>query len=197
MKSIFTAAAIAVTLVATPALAQDETGHGGFTFGVVTGYDHATLSAFDLKDSRDGVVYGGIVGYDQNVGQATFGVEAEVSGSSVKDTLGDYKLTAGRDIYAGVRAGYAVSPRVSLYVKGGYTNTRAKLNYDDGKARAAWATNIDGFRVGGGVEVEVSAPIFVRLEYRYSDYGRTYYQGEDIYISARRQQVVGAIVTHF
>jgi outer membrane immunogenic protein len=47
------------------------------------------------------------------------------------------------------------------------------------------------------VEVAVSQPIVARLEYRYSDYGRTHIEGQDTGISIRRHQVVAALVTRF
>jgi outer membrane immunogenic protein len=86
-----------------------------------------------------------------------------------------------------------VNPQVSVYAKGGYTN--ARLNLEDGNT--SYGFNNGGFRLGGGVEVAVSQPIVARLEYRYSDYGRTHIEGQDTGISIRRHQVVAALVTRF
>ena len=37
-------------------------------------------------------------------------------------------MKAGRDLYAGGRVNFAVSPTANLYVKGGYTNARFKAD---------------------------------------------------------------------
>lgn len=198
MKNFFAlGAAVAIFACAAPAMAQEADHNGGFTFGVVSGYDHVTASAQGAKDSKDGVLYGAIVGYDQDLGQATVGVEAEIDGSSVKDSLGYESLKAGRDIYVGARAAYVITQQVSVYAKAGYTNARIRYDYNDGEVAYRYAFNTDGFRLGAGLEVAVSKPILARIEYRYSDYGHTYVANVDTGISARRQQVVAALVTRF
>lgn len=190
-------AAVATFACAAPAMAQEADHNGGFTFGVVSGYDHVTLATQGEKGSKDGVLFGAIVGYDQNLGQATVGVEAEIDGSSVKDSAGNESLKAGRDIYVGARAAYVINPQVSAYAKAGYTNARVRYDYNDGEVAYRYAFNTDGFRLGAGLEVAVSKPILARIEYRYSDYGRTYIEGVDTGISMRRHQVVAALVTRF
>ena len=194
MKKIFAlGVATAAVACATPAAARDVANRGGFSVGVVGGYDHVTLAVPGDKGSKDGFVYGIVAGYDYNLGQGSLGVEAEVDGSTTKERNGSVALKAGRDLYAGVRAAYAVNPQVSVYAKGGYTN--ARLNLEDGNT--SYGFNNGGFRLGGGVEVAVSQPIVARLEYRYSDYGRTHIEGQDTGISIRRHQVVAALVTRF
>lgn len=194
MKNIFIlGAATAAFACAAPAMAQDASDRGHFTFGVVGGYDHVTLELQGDKGSKDGFVYGIVGGYDYNLGQGSLGVEAEIDGSTVKESDGSVALKAGRDLYAGVRAAYAVDPQVSVYAKGGYTNARLHVDAGD----FGYGFNNGGFRVGGGVEVAVSQPILARVEYRYSDYGRSYIEGQNTGVSVRRHQVVAALVTRF
>ncbi len=57
----------------------------------------------------------------------------------------------------------AISPTANLYVKGGYTNARIKV---DGLGGA----NGDGFRLGAGAQFSLSGKAYVGGEYRYSNY---------------------------
>jgi len=194
MKKIFALGAATVAFAcAAPAMAQEVANHSGFTVGVVGGYDHVTLAVQGDKGSKDGFVYGVVAGYDYAMGQGSVGVELGADGSPVKESDGTVALKAGRDLYAGVRAAYAVNPQVSVYAKGGYTNARLHLDYGN----TGYGFNNGGFRLGGGVEVAVSQPIVARVEYRYSDYGHTYIEGQNTGISVRRHQVVAALVTRF
>ncbi|KEZ12139.1 Opacity protein precursor [Sphingobium yanoikuyae] len=84
-------------------------------------------------------------------------------------------LLADRDLYIGARIGFAVSPNMLLYAKGGYTNARLKLRYSLDGDSASIGDNIDGYRIGGGAEF-TNGSNFARLEYRYSDYGKYVYR---------------------
>ncbi len=76
------------------------------------------------------------------------------------------EVKAGRDLYAGGRATFAVSPTANLYLKGGYTNARFKAT--DGEDR--FAENVDGFRIGAGGQLTLAGKAYVGAEYRYSNY---------------------------
>ncbi|GHC93701.1 outer membrane protein [Novosphingobium pokkalii] len=193
MKKFFAlGAAMAAVACSAPAMAQDAEVQGGVSFGVVGGYDHVTLSGGGEKESKDGFAYGAVLGYDKVIGQGTVGVEAEIDGTTVKERNDVYSIKGGVDLYAGARAAYAVAPGLSVYAKAGYTNTRVRVDYGN-----RYGVNVDGFRVGGGVEAAVTKQIAARVEYRYSDYGHTYVANVDTGISARRQQVMAALVTRF
>jgi outer membrane immunogenic protein len=75
-------------------------------------------------------------------------------------------VKSGRDLYAGGRVSFAVSPTANLYVKGGYTNARFKA--DDGVDSVS--ENFDGYRLGAGGQLNVSGKAYVGAEYRYSNY---------------------------
>ena len=62
------------------------------------------------------------------------------------------------DLGVGARAGYAVSENVLAYTRVGYTNL------DFGRR------SVDGATIGGGFEVNVSDSMFVKAEYRYTDF---------------------------
>ena len=174
MKKLMFAALIAAG-VSMPALAQDKAPFSGPYVAGVVGYDHAKLSSIG---SDNGVLYGGIVGYDVNLNGLVLGVEGEFSDSNVKESVSDVfvlgdraSVKAGRDIYGGVRIGGAVANNVMLYAKGGYTNAKASAAYDDGVSVIGGSQKLDGYRLGAGLETTYSG-FTVRAEYRFSSYER-------------------------
>ncbi len=56
-----------------------------------------------------------------------------------------------------------------VYFKGGYSNLRVVGNFVDGGASVKEAINLDGYRIGGGAQIE-HGPLLARLEYHFSDY---------------------------
>jgi len=88
-------------------------------------------------------------------------------------TLADPRLClkSGRDLYAGGRIGTVLGGSTLLYAKAGYTNAQAKLTSDDGTGQITLdKSNLDGVRVGAGVEHAVGPRSYVKAEYRYSNY---------------------------
>ncbi|HEY9091794.1 outer membrane protein [Parasphingorhabdus sp.] len=178
MKKCVLVLAATAACVSTPALAQDASSFNGPYVGGVLGFDNVELEADGIKADDSGTIYGGVIGYDMNLGGFIVGAEAEYTESAVKETMpsvlvaGDQaRLSAGRDLYAGVRLGYEFAPNAMIYAKGGYTNAKAKLRYDDNAGSvSSFSDELDGYRIGGGLEATADK-LFVRLEYRYSDYG--------------------------
>ena len=180
----FLLAAVAAAAIATPALAQD----GPFTgprVGVIVGYDALQPGSTEDSDIRgdnqtaDGVVYGGDVGYDIAFRGLVLGAEGEVTGSTSKvnnnprdpNNFGYGRVKAGRDLYLGARVGTLLSPTTMLYAKAGYTNGRLDLTRNDSRITTGRHFNLDGYRVGAGLEHEIGRKAYVKAEYRYSNYG--------------------------
>lgn len=186
---------LASTALAAPAFAQDA-DFGGLKVGVVLGYDNVALEYEDLDSDKDGVLYGVTAGYDMDLGPAVIGIELEAADAGTQQRYTDLiyfgdsaRLAAGRDLYVGARVGVPLSRNLLVYAKGGYTNARVKLSYDDGAGfRYSDSDTLGGWRLGGGLELS-NAGSFARVEYRYSDYGE--YKIDDLAtgISASRQQV--------
>lgn len=193
-KFLLTAATVALGFgIAAPALAQDSPpppprdDHGAFDgprVGVLLGYDKLQPGRgpnSDISSDRkaDGLLYGGDIGYDKDFGKFVIGAEAEVTGSTgdvsnaptAAGALGYGQVKQGRDLYAGVRAGYKVSPTTLVYAKGGYTNGRLDLTANDGTVTTKAHYNLDGYRVGAGVEEAIGRRTYAKIEYRYSNYG--------------------------
>lgn len=190
MRNLVFAAMLAAT-VATPVFAQD----GGPSFtgprveGIV-GWDRAGNDRDRIGGvGRDsGVTYGVGVGYDRQFGNIVAGVDAELTDSSAKpDDIAGTRANFGRDIYVGGRIGTVVGGRTLLYAKAGYTNARAKLTSTVDGVTASDHTNLDGVRVGAGAEYALTGNMFLKAEYRYSNYQ----DGFD------RQQVVGGFGFRF
>ena len=173
MRSIVVAALLAASAAA-PALAQDRAPFTGARIEGLAGWDRVQNNGHD-----DGVHYGVGAGYDFQTSMGVVaGIEGEVSDSSTKQCAGAQSVAspelcakAARDLYVGGRVGKVIGDKTLLYAKAGYTNARAKLTSDNGTTRTTLgSTDLDGVRVGAGVEYAVAPNAFVKTEYRYSNY---------------------------
>jgi outer membrane immunogenic protein len=178
------AAAAAACLFASPALAQGSAtpaAPAGFRVEAIAGLDHPSIDG----QHADGLLYGAGVGFDLPVAQSvSIGLDGEISSSTAKKD----GLKAGRDFYAGGRVSFAVSPRLNLYAKGGYTNGRVKyLSGSSGMWIISSTSDLDGFRAGAGAEYRVAGNAYVGAEYRYSNYKQDF----------DRNQAVLTVGTHF
>ncbi|RIV88670.1 porin family protein [Aurantiacibacter xanthus] len=173
--------------LATPAMAQDGSAFTGPRIEGIIGYDSVRPgsttdidNADDIDQSIDDVAYGVGVGYDFAVGGAVLGLEGEWIESEAKTNYNTTNLTnfgvsnidAGRDLYVGVRAGVPVTPSTLLYAKGGYTNARMNVLATDNTTDVGTNVDLDGWRLGAGVEQQFGQNFFGKVEYRYSNYGK-------------------------
>lgn len=204
MKKIAIVAAIAAATFATPSFAKDEGLIQAYA-GPVVGWDHVRASVDDQSGSKDGFVYGGIIGVQTRAGGAgVLGLEAEIDGATTRYVEHDFaetgdtaKIKAGRDIYVGARAGFMAAPNTLLYVKGGYTNARVTASYSSSGGYESASENLDGYRLGAGAEFKMTDHVSFRGEYRYSHYGHLKYDGLDTGVSSQRHQIVFAAIYGF
>ncbi|WP_305095707.1 outer membrane protein [Croceibacterium aestuarii] len=210
--------ATAATATAVPAMAQDA-GFSGPWIAGVAGYDinkpgSSQVSAVDPDQdvNAEGAVYGAAVGYDFDMGNLVVGAEGELTDSTADSTYGNPYTTfglgsvdAGRDLYAGARVGYKMSPTTMLYAKGGYTNARFNYIGTDGTTEYSRHLDTDGYRLGAGVEHKFGSMAFGKLEYRYSNYkkGEVDFEASGVADSDRfdidtdRHQVVASVGVRF
>jgi outer membrane immunogenic protein len=175
MRKLIVVASLAAVSLATPALAQDGSPFTGVHIEGIAGWDRPQVP----NDHTNGIVYGVGAGYDFQAGRAVLGIEGEASDSSADKCVvgvaaaGDRLcVNAGRDLYVGGRIGALVAPTTLLYAKAGYTNARMNTDYTtvSGVGNFRVRDNLDGVRVGAGVEQAVGRNAYVKAEYRYSNY---------------------------
>lgn len=147
-------------ILAAPAAASEPVFTGPHV-SVVAGWDQTDIGP--SLPAREGLLYGLAAGYDWAAGPVRLGVEAEVNESSAEGTIGAVPQRVGRSLYLGGRFGVPIVGKALLYAKGGYANGRFS-------GPAPYTGN--GWRIGGGGELALTGQLFLRAEFRYSDYGR-------------------------
>lgn len=196
---ILAAAVLATSALAAPAFAQSAADNGftGPRAEAVVGWDRVEDSAGNGKS--DGVVYGGAIGYDHQVGNTVIGVEGEITGSTNSDRAnslivpGDYfRAKAGRDLYVGGRVGFLANDKTMIYAKAGYTNAQFRTRYQAGDVVTLDNFNADGWRLGAGAEVKLSGQTYAKAEYRYSNYNDS-----GVGVDAKRHQVLAGVGVRF
>lgn len=147
IRQALSVAALACAFAASsPAFAQD----GTYTFTGPRIGGHVGF-ADDDAIGTEAFTFGVNAGYDFAIG------ERVIAGATVEyqDSTED---GFSRDLSATARVGGRVGDRVLIYGLAGYTNLRVV------------GINLDGVRVGAGVEVAANRNVYVNAEYRYSNY---------------------------
>lgn len=174
------AAALSGGVVAAPARA--ETFNGPYV-GAQIGYNHdrvarsapdaTTLDQPGTKDALNLGVYGGynfrlrhriILGAE---GGVSFTTSDRITAPSGAATV---SIDPQRQFDIGARAGYLVTDKTLLYVRGGYTNLRVRTT--DTVPASSTVRDLDGWNIGGGAERAITDHISARVEYRYNHLGR-------------------------
>ena len=184
-------AAATTAAFAVPAAAQDNPAFTGPRVEALVGYDWVRPGSTvdidnndDVNQTIDNITYGVGAGYDFSTGGAVFGVEGEYMWSEAKSRYstanftgyGIDEVSARNDLYVGARAGILASPSMLVYVKGGYTNARLSVVTTDNLTNVADKAHLDGWRVGAGVEKAFGNNLFVKGEYRYSNYEKAKFE---------------------
>lgn len=190
MRKMILAVLLAGT-VASPALAQpagEASPFTGLRVEGLAGYD--SLRSGDRDDdgvdsnenngdeSVDGIAFGVGVGYDFDLGGVVAGVEGEFTESTgeqdTDETVDGVNFTSGfetgRDLYIGGRIGFRAAPSTLVYAKAGYTNTSIEANIEGDGERFEFDSNVDGYRLGAGIEQLFGPNAYGKVEYRYSKY---------------------------
>ncbi len=174
MRTIVSAALVSAIALAAPAAAQERAPFTGPRAEAVVGFDRVQADG----GHQDGVSYGGQIGYDFQSGFGLIGIEGEATGSTTDacDGVGSAAnpnlcVKAGRDLYAGARIGTVLGENTLLYGKVGYTNARVRLTSNNGTSTSTlYGANLDGVRVGAGLEHKFGGNFYGKAEYRYSNY---------------------------
>ena len=199
MNTKFLFASVAALVIATPAMAQETPAEfkGGARIEARAGVDDVVMKASGNSESKVGFVYGTELGYDYAT-QSGFviGAYAGIEGATTKDCAvsGTQSacIKAGRNITVGVRAGGVVAGGL-LYAKGGYTNGRLTATFTDSAHPAnnvSASGNADGWHLGAGYEMGISAHTYAKIEYVYTHYSVDNTLGSSISLQ-RHQGLVG------
>jgi outer membrane immunogenic protein len=185
--------AVAAAAVAAPASADWSGlyigGHVGGTWGDIETTNVSDTTTFFTSDNSDfspeGALAGAQIGY--NLAFSKWVVGLEVSGTTLDF---DEVLRADDDQFqasvdwlgvASLRAGYEVSPRAIVYLKGGYATGNVQTRVIDtlGGATGTFATDEThgGWMAGAGYERLISSDVTVALEYNYIDLGNQDHRG--------------------
>jgi len=147
-----------------------STGWAGPYVGVQGGYAFGrTDSNLPGVGSRDheGFIGGAFAGVQGQNGSIVYGVEAHVGYNGSDSAGGGITTKSGVEGSLRARLGYAVNDRVLLYGTGGGAAESLKANDGIGEDRKTML----GYTVGAGAEAKVTEKVFVRGEYRFTDYG--------------------------
>ena len=181
--NILLAALLAATATMSATAARAQTGlradvHAGWDSASIHQRTDVGVNGATTTQSKDGVIYGGELGYDVSLGSFKLGVYGGLDGASTRKcaevfTEVETCTRAGRNWTLGARAGVKVTPGILLYAKGGYSNGALKFEYIDHVAAANSFTlteNMDGYHLGAGVQVDLMSNFYAKLEYVRTDY---------------------------
>jgi len=218
-KYVSAALLAGTTLAATPALAQDRAPFTGPRVEALVGYDNlrsgeredgTNTGSNEGDESIDGIGYGIGAGFDFDVGGLVVGIEGEYSQSEARQEFGETidgteflgNIEVGRDVYLGGRIGFTATPSTLIYAKGGYTNTTIESTFSSAGDSANFDTSVDGWRLGAGIEQMLGRNLYLKGEYRYSNYNGLEFDDdlfgdEDFDIDLDRHQVMAGIGLRF
>lgn len=171
---------------------------GGYV-GVQVGHNTAS---FDYKQTvtstgaevrkknpeGEDVVFGALVGVGWVVNDFYAGFEGDYDYYGIKESSkfpGEQDLTfeAKYGLGVGVRLGYQIMGRVMPYVKGGYHRARFKFSqYDAALTNPVinkFEKSVNGFELGGGIEVGIHKNVSLRIDYVHAFYDRVKYVTPD------------------
>jgi len=188
MASLFAGSALAADLPArmatkAPPVAVPYYNWTGFYIGLNAGaaWGRVTDNTFGgSSDTVSGFAGGGQIGYNWQVNNFVFGLEADFQGSSQKvsdsgfDPVFGAWSTSGRlDYFGTIRGRLGIAQdRWLAYITGGYAYQNLKFDFNSATFGSASSSSTrGGWTIGGGVEYAFAGPWTAGLEYLYLDSG--------------------------
>ncbi|MEX1147315.1 MAG: outer membrane beta-barrel protein [Sphingomonadales bacterium] len=165
----------------TAGLAQAQ-GLGGLYFGGQIGHDSYTTKVdtaeVNGKLGGSGIEGGIFAGYNLMMDGLLVGAEAQfgLSDASVNGSMPgfDYRTSARESWGLSGRVGTMITNSTLIYAHTGWTKTRFKseATFGDGIETVSDKYRLDGWRLGGGLEVMVTEQVSARAEYSHIRYER-------------------------
>lgn len=186
MNQYVIAGLLAATLVPQMAQAQDNTSFRGIRVEGDVGGDR--FRAEDGDHTKLG--YGGTVGFDGMIGdKIVIGAEGSYwrpdQGNAVCQSFegGALCQKSYHELGAAVRVGYLLTPALMVFGKGGYANDTQRNSFESSSGLYYLNGNIvgpgysakdhysvDGYQVGGGLELSLTRMFYVSGQFVYSRY---------------------------
>jgi outer membrane immunogenic protein len=195
---LFAGASIMAALSAAPALADSR--FDGPYVGAAAGYSWAkpdsvaTIPAVgrEAVDKRvDGFSGVGFVGFGRTFDALYLGVEGEIGFTDAEATnrvgTNPYGFETGLTYGLSLRAGVLATPDTLIYGRVGWQRTELDIKSQLNNVvtiggfipRINQSQDLDGWRLGGGVERAIDDNLLARVEYNYTNYEdvTTFYTG--------------------
>lgn len=164
-------AADAIEAAPEPAVPMEEpplATWGGPYAGISLGYGWGDAEAPAGNEfDTDGFLGAVFAGYNFEFGSVVAGVEGDLGYSGVEGENAGVSVDSGIEGSLRARLGYAFSPDVLPYITAGV----AGKNVEVSAGGASDENTMVGWTAGAGVDVKVTENMFVRGEYRYTDFG--------------------------
>lgn len=196
MKHLLLCAVLIAGTAAAPSAAYE---FNGFRIEGQGGWDNLNINTqnhgFTSTVNDKGWLYGAEAGYDLRLSSSVIlGVLGNYNWSSVKATTSDglgstIVADAKNDWSAMGRFGFKLTPSTLFYVAGGYARTKIDYNYTPVASLVSFNTSesYGGARGAVGLEQGFGSNVYVKVEYRYTDYRNGF----------SRNQVVGGLGIRF
>ncbi|MGJ0237741.1 outer membrane protein [Novosphingobium fluoreni] len=159
-------------------------GADAFSPGFCDGGARGATRASGCRGDKDGIEYGGRIGYDYRMNNFVFGGLVEASKNEAVDRTTGFSTTPASytferelkyNVSGRLRAGYTPGGGALFYVTGG--GGMAKINHSFFTTNAAnsFSENRDGkmvwgWQAGGGAEIMVTNNVSLGVEYLYNRY---------------------------
>lgn len=172
MKFIFSLAAIAAVVAATPSYADTEKLSGP-RVELRLGYETPTVSNGSVYKLGNSASVGGELGYDLPVSHAvTVGPFVNYDYASANDCASDSygnSICLGSDgnLAGGGRVGFRLGSRVQVYAKAGYDSFRLKASING----VSGSKSLNGVMGALGIDFNVTRAIYLGAELNYADLG--------------------------
>jgi outer membrane immunogenic protein len=179
-------------------------GHLGYDWGRTRVVDNGVLTESSVPMS--GVIGGGLVGYNWQMGSFVYGLEGDfgvsnlighgVRAAPVPLAPNQYEVDVSGNIRG--RVGFTVLPDTLLYAAGGLA--LANFDFRENGTPLGASNTLTGWTLGAGIDHAFTKNVIGRLEYLYADYGHkdfTIAPGDIYNIGFKSQIVRGAVIWKF
>ena len=173
-------------------------GHIGYAWGTNNStFTDAFGDYASFGRNSDGAVGGGHIGYNLQFNQFVIGLEGDVDGSAINESVSRLVLldaASGDGLLFPINAGVSYGLQASIRGRVGYAWDRVLIYATGGVAFAELNAHLQtilgydsvsntrtGWTIGGGIEYAISNNWSVRAEYRYAQFGHSTLVGNSFF----------------